>query len=89
MILPLVGAIAVAVWLGHWAYGLAAGVVLYFGSCLVHPEADCLHCRGKAKRRSEGGSVFHRCYVCKGSGARRRVGTIMLRSVGLGGPRDE
>lgn len=84
VIVSIVAAVAVAGWLGHWLWGALAGVLFYLVSCIAHPYANCPWCDGHSKRRSEGGSVFHKCYVCKGSGSRLRLGTKVLRMVGVG-----
>lgn len=55
--------------------GAAAAVVGWYAfSCWRWPLADCLCCKGRGAHARKDGKVFRRCWWCKGSGGRWRVG---------------
>lgn len=57
----------------------AAGalVVGYVVDCLLDPRADCWWCHGSSKRRNDR-DYFHLCFICGGSGQRKRWGSQVL-----------
>lgn len=63
-------------------YGLLVGVLIvavgYAGSCWWFPLARCMCCHGRGRHWRDDGKVFRRCSWCSGSGARRRVGRVVL-----------
>jgi hypothetical protein len=56
---------------------LAVYVGTYIARCLYSPRAKCWWCHGKPKRFDSEGA-FRNCWVCKGSGQRRRLGAKIL-----------
>lgn len=50
----------------------------YLAACMVWPFANCLRCDGDGKRRAPTGRTWRTCKPCKGTGQRRRVGTVLL-----------
>lgn len=66
-------------WSGGQTLDLCVGVLLtgYVIDCLLDPRADCWWCHGSPKRRNDRG-FFHLCWICKGSGQRKRWGSQVL-----------
>lgn len=58
---------------------LIATLVVYFGSCLLHPYVPCETCEGKGKH---GGALFGNasrpCHACSGGGQKQRAGAVLL-----------
>ncbi len=49
-------------------------ILYYAGSCWLFPLADCFCCKGNGKHARKDRKVFRRCWWCRGSGARWRIG---------------
>lgn len=64
-----------ALWLGG-----GAAVVVYLVTVWWFPRTTCWYCgpRGGPKRRDSAGKNWHRCFICGGSGERRRLGAWIL-----------
>lgn len=80
----LAGVLTIAVTTGWgWApddailAALGVMAVTYIGVCLFDPRTPCWWCRGVAKRFNSEGH-FHLCWICGGSGQRRRMGAKIL-----------
>lgn len=54
------------------AAGLAAGAVVLWLESLLYPFARCWWCRGNPRRWNGDDTAWHDCWVCGGSGRRRR-----------------
>lgn len=64
--------------LAQWGGG-AGAVAGWLAHSLVYPRVACTWCSGNPKRRDGSGRVWRNCFVCGGSGQRRRVGARVLR----------
>jgi uncharacterized membrane protein len=67
---------AVGVWSGQPLVGVAAGLVAGAVSVWFYPTTRCWYCgpRGGPKRMDSGRKNWHDCFVCGGSGKRKRFG---------------
>ena len=58
---------------------LGSAIVVYLGSCLLHPYVACETCEGKGKHS---GGVFAKasrpCHACSGAGQKQRAGAALL-----------
>ena len=56
-----------------------SAVVVYLGSCLLHPYIACETCGGKGKHS---GALFSRasrpCHACSGAGQKQRAGAVLF-----------
>jgi hypothetical protein len=66
--------VAVGVWSGNPWIGLGAGLVAGVASVWLFPTTKCWYCgpRGGPRRMDSKGENWHDCFVCGGSGKRKR-----------------
>lgn len=56
---------------------ITAVIGTYLTSCLIWPYTRCPVCKGGKLARRDG-EVWRKCWRCRGSGQRRRLGAALL-----------